>query len=110
MLAETALVAHQVIDIENVVLFLILADAKTCPLLKEYSMSCGIQSPRDVLNSKHAEKLKESSELMQEIILAGSDVYAKSLFSVDSLRRKLSAKGLGVCGSKEALVSRLEQY
>ena len=113
MMAETILVAGRAVDMSNVVDWLLLADTKTCPLLKEYAMSYIIARPRDVLKSEPYAML--SSDLKDEIILFMHQKLAPSgdggirSLTVDELRRKLGEKRLDVHGSKETLMSRLEE-
>lgn len=88
------------------------ADAKTCPLLKEYAMSYFVASGRDVLKTESYKNLRESPRLMEEIMLASMDVDERyqgtdGMLSVDELRAKLSSLGMDVDGSKEILLNRL---
>ena len=71
---------------------------------------------KDFLTSAAAMNLKESPALMQELIVASSDSFDSDarfggtarVMSVNELRKELNEKGLGVDGSKETLISRLE--
>ncbi|KAL7536735.1 hypothetical protein ACHAXR_007371 [Thalassiosira sp. AJA248-18] len=106
----------------NVVDWLLFADAKTCPLLKEYAISFFVTRADDLLSLESSKKVKDSPELMEELMIAVAkdrDMYKEkakagiifqnpSRVTVGELRRKLDERGLGVDGSKEILVSRLE--
>ncbi|KAL7457998.1 hypothetical protein ACHAWC_009886 [Mediolabrus comicus] len=72
--AESYLVRTCVINIDNVVEWMQFADAKTCPLLKEYAMSYFVARGRDVLKTESYKNLRESPRLMEEIMLATMDV------------------------------------
>lgn len=130
---ETALVELLVITMRNVVDWLLFADAKTCPLLKEYATSFFVTRAVDLLSLESSTKLKEAPELYEELMIAiakDRDMYKekannkvgsrtsmrgndKPLFlfhhpsSVGELRRKLDERGMDVDGSKEILISRL---
>ena len=111
---ETALVERCVITIDNVVDWILFADAKTCPLLKEYATNYFVAHATDVLNSDSSKKLKESPQLLSELLLASNspknDCFEQTRrMSVDQLRKALNEKGLDVDGSKEMLVSRLDE-
>ncbi|KAL9187271.1 hypothetical protein ACHAXT_001374 [Thalassiosira profunda] len=94
----------------NLIDWLLFADAKTCPLIKEYAMALFRLRPKDFLSNG---RLTESPSLMQELLVASSDNderlggTAKAM-SVDELRKALHEKGLDVDGSKEMLVARLQ--
>ena len=116
MVTETALVASRIIRFSTVADWLLFADTKTCPLLKEYAMAYITARPRDVLESESFLNLEDSPRLLKEIIFfmhqkltSNGDNDNIRSFTVDALRRKLSEKGLDVYGSKEALMSRLEE-
>lgn len=95
--------------------WLVYADAKNLALLKEYALQYFIARAADLMNTYHAEPLKESTKLIHEVILeilraTSNDARFGSTemsMSVTELRRKLEEKGLDIDGSKEALVSRL---
>ena len=110
--AESYLVRTCVINIDNVVEWMQFADAKTCPLLKEYAMSYFAARGRDVLKTESYKNLRESPRLMEEIMLASMDVDERyqgtdGMLSVDELRAKLGSLGMDVDGSKEILLNRL---
>mmetsp|Transcript_27963 Transcript_27963/g.52266 ORF Transcript_27963/g.52266 Transcript_27963/m.52266 type:complete len:387 (-) Transcript_27963:223-1383(-) len=113
MAVEKTLVEQQVINLRNVADWLVFADSTTCALLKEHALAYFKCRAKDVLAHKSSADLKESPQLLQEVILAMSSNLPDASFdqnskmSVDELRKKLEGKGLDVDGSKEALVLRL---
>ena len=112
---ETALVKRCVVDMENAVDWILFADAKTCPLLKEHATNYFSVMAKDIIKSETWKKLKESPDLMEEMIFVMSNTPENDCFdqtskmSVDELRKALNEKGLDVDGSKEMLVSRLDE-
>ena len=112
--AETTLVQNCVINVNNVAEWIQYADAKTCPLLKEYALSYFAACARDVLKTESYKNMRECPRLLEEVMIAvqnasGLDVRFKraTILSVNELRTKLSSIGLDVDGSKETLVARL---
>lgn len=116
MTVETALVQNRILDRANVVEYLLFADAMTCPLLKEYAISFYLSHARDVLELDSSNELLRSVDLMRELWLANSSLRGESYgsnvskMSVTELREALAELELNVDGSKEALVSRLEEH
>ena len=112
---ETVLVESLVITKGNVADWLIFADAKICPLLKEQAVAYFVSRPEDILNSDSSKQLKESPKLLTELMLevsksSNGDRFVDSKYQlVDELRRQLHEKGLDTDGSKEMLVSRLQE-
>ena len=123
MVMECVVINNCIIDTKNVADYILFADAKNCPSLKEYAVSYFMARAQDIIDTPHAEKLEESAELMKELLV---DVLKKSDFSkpqdggmavdtlrkmtVNELRKKLATIGLEVDGSKEVLTSRLEEF
>mmetsp|Transcript_12408 Transcript_12408/g.26920 ORF Transcript_12408/g.26920 Transcript_12408/m.26920 type:complete len:222 (+) Transcript_12408:1377-2042(+) len=112
---ENALVEGRVIDLHNFTAWMVFADARTCPLLKEYAVSYFIGRAKDVLAHESSKNLKDSPRLMEELMTAmfiDSDTLdhedGASKMSVNELRVKLGEMGFDVDGSKAMLVSRLE--
>mmetsp|Transcript_32085 Transcript_32085/g.67877 ORF Transcript_32085/g.67877 Transcript_32085/m.67877 type:complete len:379 (+) Transcript_32085:103-1239(+) len=111
---ENTLVASCGICLSNVAQYLLFADANTCPLLKEYATSFFVARAKDIMSTRYSEKLKQSPELLQELILATAENSNKgehsfrAVMSVAELRKELGKRNLGVDGSKEKLVARLE--
>ena len=69
---------------------------------------------KDIIKSESWEKLKESPKLLEELIVSMSsnpdDCFEPhGKMSVDELRKALDEKSLDVDGSKEMLVSRLDE-
>lgn len=105
---ERVLVCECVIDKKNVCDYILFADAKTCPLLKEYAISYFLLYANEIMKSDRSKNLRESGHLMSEIVilLTGQD---EDDISVNSLRKELSRMKLDVDGSKEAMICRLEK-
>jgi hypothetical protein len=97
-----------VITKKNVSEYIVFADSKCCPLLKEYALSYFVLHYKDVLKSEHSKMLCESAELLKEIIVLMGQSEDESM-SVAELRKELGKLDLDVEGSKESLVSRLEE-
>ena len=110
MCVENVLVQERVVTNENVADYILFADAQCCPLLKEYAMVYFSTHCREVLKSEHSKCLKESGELMSEIMLhMHSENQNIKAMTVSELRNELGKRKLDVDGSKETLTSRLEQ-
>lgn len=107
MVVENMLVQECVITKENVSDYIVFADSKCCPLLKEYALSYFVLHYKDVLKKEDSKILCESRELLSEIINLVGQSGEESL-SVAELRKELGKLDLDVDGSKQALVSRLE--
>jgi len=113
---ETILVESLLITKSNVSDWLLFADAKMCPLLKEQAVSYFVARAGDLLKEESSKKLKESPKLMEELMLEISNSATNDTrfsntgrnMSVNELRKKLDEKGLDVDGSKEIMLSRLE--
>ena len=112
---ETWLVQNCVLDETNVCEYLLLAHSKTCPLLKEYAIAFLSLHAQRVLDSEGSKEILESPELMREILLSCTDntrspfASYTSKLSVSELREKLEKLDLSLDGSKEALITRLEE-
>ena len=64
----------------------------------------------DALKSEHSKPLKESGELLAEILMLVSNSNEdRETLAVNELRLELSKRKLDVDGSKEVLISRLEE-
>ena len=109
MFVENALVRERIITTKNVCEYILFADAHSCPLLKEYAISFFSAHCRKVLKSEHSRCLKDSGDLMSEIMLHIHPVNEDSEdMDVNELRKELGKRKLDVDGSKDALISRLE--
>jgi hypothetical protein len=107
---ENILVKECILTKENVADYILFADAQSCPLLKEYSTTFFLLHFRELLKSEHSKCLRDSGELLSEIMLLMADEYeGKKTMSVSELRKELGKRELDVDGSKETLVSRLEE-
>ena len=113
LLVENFMVRERIMTKKNVVDYILFADAQCCPLLKEYAISYFLMHRRELLKSNESKCLKESGELLSEIILLmnhgdeGDD--SKCSMTVNELRKELGKRKLDVDGSRDALVSRLEE-
>ena len=103
---ENVLVQERIINKENVCEYIIIADALSCFLLKEYAISYFLLHAKEILNSDNSKALRESGELLIEIMKIMAD---QDGLTLNELRKKLSKRGLDVDGSKQALISRLEE-
>ncbi|KAL9187250.1 hypothetical protein ACHAXT_001353 [Thalassiosira profunda] len=112
LLVEKLVVEKHLVCVENVVDWLLFADAKTCPLLKEHATNYCSVMMKDILNHESSTKLTESPKLLSELMVAFSstepdDRFGETSMTVSELRDKLEEKGLDLDGSREMLVSRL---
>jgi len=115
---ENALVHNRVINVDDVAEWIHFADAKTCPLLKEYALSYFVACYRDVLKTEAYKSMKQCPRLMEEAMIAVYTTFngvederlgqTRRNFSVDELRYYLGKVGLDVDGSKEMLLFRLD--
>ena len=109
------------ITTENTAELILFADAANCAMLKEVAMEFFVKNAHEVMSSEGYEQVKESPAVLAELVAAmasgskkrpaSSDADAGRDFKrmrVATLRQKLDDKGLDVDGSKEMLVSRLE--
>jgi len=116
MAVESGMVRNLHINRYNVTEYLIFAESKTCSFLKEAAISYFVARATDLLNSKAWEKLGESPSLLAEIMKEMSkrvDTDTRfgeySNLSVNELRKRLADEELDIDGSKESLVSRLQE-
>ena len=84
---------------ENVSDWILFADAQSCPLLKEYAISYFLLHSREILKSVHSKHLRESGEVLSEIIVLMSE--GGGGMTVTQLRKLLDERNLDVDGSKE---------
>ena len=112
MVVENVLVRERIISRENVADYILFADAQSCPLLKEYAISYFLMYHREILKSEHSKCLRDSAELLSEIMLQmnnGNEDDDSESMTVNELRQELGNRKLDVDGSKDALVARLEE-
>lgn len=75
---ERALVEARVIDVSNCIDFIYFAHDNSCLELKKYAISYFVSRSKDVLyNSDHAERLKDSPELMYETLCSVMQIQPK---------------------------------
>ena len=86
--------------------YILFADAQSCPLLKEYAISYFLLHKSVVLKSEHSKELRESGELLAEIMLLMDN--QDDEMTVTELRKELDKRELDVDGSKAALDERLK--
>jgi hypothetical protein len=113
------MVQNCVVDKTNAADYILFADARSCPLLKEYAISFFMLYTPNILRSEHSKNLRESAQLMEELLYlstsgalnphvsSAATKSNKTELSVTELREELAELGLNVDGSKEVLFSRL---
>ena len=116
---ENALVHNRVINVDDVAEWIHFADAKTCPLLKEYALSYFVACYRDVLKTEAYKSMKQCPRLMEEAMMAVYTTFngvedqrlgqTTRNFSVDELRNDLGKVGLDVDGSRESMIALLKE-
>jgi hypothetical protein len=116
---ETQMVKNCVVDKTNAADYILFADARSCPLLKEYAISLFMLYAPNILRSEHSKNLRESAQLLEELLYLStsgalnqqvSSAGTKSTKmgpSVTELRKDLAEQGLNVDGPKGVLFSRL---
>ena len=119
--AEAAYVKATTITVDNAVDNFFFADTKKCALLKEYVMDFLVENGQHVLNKISFTDIPESQTMFTDFLAAvamgkndskdygGDDPTKFKTMSINALRRKLSEKGLGIDGTREMLVTVLEQ-
>eukprot|EP00956_Cyclotella_meneghiniana_P004753 scaffold5841_cov28-Cyclotella_meneghiniana.AAC.1 len=103
---ENVLICERIMNRQNVSDWILFADAHSCPLLKEYAISYFLLDPTEILKSEHSKQLRESGEVLSEIMMLMAD--GDGGITVTELRKELGKRGLDVDGSKETLAARLE--
>ena len=66
---EHILVRERILDRRNAADYLVFADAQSCTLLKQYAISVFLLFAKDILKSDDSKSLRESGELLSEIIM-----------------------------------------
>jgi speckle-type POZ protein len=121
-LAAEAELASSGISVDTAADMILLGDAKNCALLKEAAIEFFAVNPTVVMSSSGWKQVEESLPLMNELMAvlasnkkrpapandADEDRGYKRM-RVSTLRRMLDEKGLDVDGSREILISRLEE-
>ena len=112
---EAVLVESLVIRRNTVAGWLVFADSMACPLLKEQATAYFAIRSEDILNCESSKILKESPKLLTELMIEISRSPDDNRFGdernmlVDKMRKRLHERGLDVDGSKEMLISRLQE-
>ena len=104
---ENVLVGERILTRKNVSDYILFAHAQSCPLLKEYAISYFMLHAREILQSEHSKRLRESAELLSEIIMLQHSP-PNGDCSVTELRKGLIALGADIDGSKEVLAKRFK--
>ena len=107
IVVENTLVKERILTEENVCDYILFADGQSCALLKEYAISFFIVHHQEVLKSKYLDQLKQSGELMSEIMLLMGSESDKT--NVNELRKELKKRELDIDGSRDVLVSGLNE-
>ena len=108
------------IDIENAAQLILFADRTCCAMLKEAAMGYFLANSEGIVNSEGYKDVAESTKIMGEMLAAVTrgkkrpapdTVGERDLkrLCVATLRQKLHRKGLDFDGSKETLMTRLEE-
>ena len=129
--AEAAKISSLTIDDSNVTEHLIFAHSKNCVLLKEYATSIYISKFDDLVRSSSLEELAKSPDVLRELMIAVADSMKKSVptgysrtlpriirkitiprsdSTVNDLIGELIDLDLDIDGTKETLISRLDEY
>ena len=118
--AEAEFVADHPITTNNTAEVIMFADAMHCALLKEAAFDYFAVNREAVQASDGYNQIMESPKVLNELVTLGfankkrpatADINGRDFkrMRVATLRQKLDAKGLDVDGSKEMLISRLEE-
>ena len=117
--AESHYVSSVKFDVENIGDNLLFADSKNCALLKEAVMNFIVDNATEINEMKVLKDLLHTDFLSDALaVLAIRDqkesaYYAKQEFSnmsISHLRREAHEVGLGVDGTRQMLISTLENY
>jgi len=115
--AEAALVENEELTVDNVMETFLFADSKDLALLKETAMNFIYKNANAMLESNSLDLNNKGLDpiILKELlsVLATKDTQRcgshPDSMSVNTLRAKLLEKGLDIDGSREALVSRLQE-
>ena len=116
LFVESEIVA-KILKIGNASDWLLIADSRTCPLLKEACMWLFVTNKSEFKASQGWKHVQESATLLEELldysiegIKAVSSVDDYQMMSVQVLREKLESKKLDLDGSKQTLIQRLKNH
>ena len=114
--AEGWYVKSTPITLDNFVENLYFSDTKKCALLKERVMDFLVQNEAEALEKLSTQQDTPQSESMLTDFLTASarkkrrmDPNDYNFMSIDAMRRKLDAKGVGVDGTREMLICALKK-
>jgi speckle-type POZ protein len=120
-LAAEAELVDSGITVDTAAEIILLADGKNCALLKETAIDFFASNPTSVMSSPGWANMRESAALLAELLEVAFSNKKRSApadsdedrdykqMCVSSLRQKLDEKGADVDGSREMLISRLEE-
>eukprot|EP00956_Cyclotella_meneghiniana_P006247 scaffold8150_cov69-Cyclotella_meneghiniana.AAC.8 len=101
---------YELVDLKMTVEHLLVREhAQSCALLKEYAITFLRLNAKEVLGSDYSKCLKESCELLTEVLILFANSDNDEDTTVNELRKELGKMKLDVDGSKDALVKRLEE-
>jgi hypothetical protein len=109
MHVENTLVRERIMNKKNVSDWILFADAHSCPLLKEYAIFYFLLHAKEILRSEHSKRLRESGELLSEVIMLMSMGEHDDTRTVNDLRWELDGFYLDTDGSRETLLERLKK-
>ncbi len=112
--AEAIYVSSLTLTLENVMEYFMFAEAKNCAYLKEKVLDFIVDNKAEIMKQKILSSAiggPSSSDILAAVAMSetkhkdGNNLRAKS---ISELRRKAYTKGIDVDGSREALISALE--
>ena len=115
--AEACYVTSTTISVDNMIDNLLYADSKNCALLKEAVIDFAVENGKDIIGkvsfddapgSIAADLLTVMTRKVQKES-ANKDGDELNIMRVSELRKKLDERGLGVDGSREAMIAILKQ-
>jgi BTB/POZ domain/MATH domain len=113
LLAESDL-AQKFLSCYNAAELLVLADSRSCPLLREACLFMFRENPESVMASRSWQMIKESSDLLSDLldvaISKPKDIVGLADMDVVFLRRRLEDANLDLDGSREMLIDRLKRH
>ena len=107
MFLEAEWLESEALRVENCAEMLLFADANSCALLKEAAMDMIVGNTSKVMKTEGWKSLKESNELVLEVLERQSS--CKEGDTVSGMRKRLASLGLDTDGTKGMLVKRLKK-